>query len=252
MPHTVFITGATGGFGQAFAQRFATLDGARLILHGRDKARLEQYAAQFDIPVYCMVADLKDAAAITAALEALPPAWRDIDLLINNAGLALGLDPAQSASLEDWHDMIAVNNAALVTFTRFVLPLMVARGRGHVINIASTAGNYPYPGGNVYCATKAFVTQFSLALRADLHGTDIRVTNLEPGMAQTNFSVLRFKGDTDKAASVYKGMTPLGGKDVAEAAFWVYGLPAHVNINRMEIMPTAQSFGPHPVARKDV
>lgn len=180
MPHTVFITGATGGFGQAFARRFAGLPDARLILHGRDDARLAEMAAEFAIPVYQMVADLKDLPALTAALEALPPAWRDIDLLVNNAGLALGLDPAQTADLADWHEMIAVNDTALVTFTHFVLPLMVARGRGHIINIASTAGNYPYPGGNVYCASKAFVKQFSLALRADLHGTGLRVTNSNP------------------------------------------------------------------------
>ncbi len=251
-PLTIFITGATGGFGQAFAQRFAALD-CRFILHGRDAARLETLAADIETtygrPVYRLIADLRDPAALQAALDALPDDWRTIDLLLNNAGLALGLEGAQKADLEDWTTMIAVNNTALVTISHFVLPLMVARGRGHIINIASTAGNYPYPGGNVYCASKAFVKQFSLALRADLHGTNIRVTNLEPGMAETNFSVLRFKGDTDKAANVYKGMTPLSGKDVAEAAFWVFSQPAHVNINRMEIMPVAQSFGPLPVAR---
>lgn len=249
MSHKViFITGATGGFGRAFAQKFSKL-GYAFILHGRRAEPLQEIAATIDAPVHLMLADLSDPKSTKKALHDIPEAFRNISLLINNAGLALGLDPAQEADLDDWHTMIEVNNKALVTITRFVLPLMVSNNEGHIINIASTAGNYPYPGGNVYCASKAFVKQFSLAVRADVHGTNIRVTNLEPGMADTNFSNLRFKGDQEKADKVYEGMTPLHAEDIAEAAFWIFSQPPHVNVNRMEIMPTAQSFAPHPIAR---
>lgn len=260
MASTIFITGATGGFGQAFARIFMAMrDDSNapyhLILHGRDQSKLEAMIATLPAPqdgqkIHNMVADLTDMAALKKALGDIPDTFQDIDLLVNNAGLALGMAPAHECPLEDWHTMIDVNDKALVTITHHVLPRMMARNRGHIINIASTAGNYPYPGGNVYCASKAFVKQFSLALRADVQGTAIRVTSLEPGMAATNFSVLRFKGDQNKASAVYDGMTPLSAEDVANAAAFVFTQPAHVNINRMEIMPTAQSFGPHPVARQ--
>jgi 3-hydroxy acid dehydrogenase/malonic semialdehyde reductase len=259
MTNTIFITGATGGFGKAFAEKFLSLKDEtgtlyNFILHGRDEARLNSLIEDLNPladnqKIYPLVADLKDINDTQNALAKLPKEFRDIDLLINNAGLALGLEPAQRCDLEDWHTMIDVNDKALVTITHFVLPFMVERNRGTIINIASTAGNYPYPGGNVYCASKAFVKQFSLALRGDLHGTNIRVTSLEPGIAQTNFSNLRFKGDAEKADNVYKGMTPLSGEDVANAAHFVFTSPTHMNINRMEIMPVAQNFGPHPIAR---
>lgn len=260
MENTIFITGATGGFGTAFAHKFWNLKDENglpynFILHGRDRDRLMQMID--DLPaqvenqdIYPLVADLSDMDDVAQALGNIPEEFSNIDLLINNAGLALGLETADKCDLNDWHTMIDVNDKALVTITHHVLPQMVARNRGHIINIASTAGNYPYPGGNVYCASKAFVKQFSLALRADTQGTNVRVTSLEPGMAETNFSVLRFKGDTEKASSVYDGMTPLSGEDVANAAHFAFTQAPHVNINRMEIMPTAQSFGPHPIARR--
>lgn len=258
MSRTIFITGATGGFGKAFAEKFLPLkseNGApyNFILHGRDakrlKAFIDELQPQEEQKILPLIADLTDIEATQDALKTIPQDYQDIDLLINNAGLALGLEPAQRCDLSDWHTMIDVNDKALVTITHFVLPRMVERNTGTIINIASTAGNYPYPGGNVYCASKAFVKQFSLALRGDLHGTNVRVTSLEPGMAETNFSNLRFKGDKEKADNVYKGMTPLSGEDIANAAYFVFTAPQHMNINRMEIMPVAQNFGPHPVAR---
>jgi 3-hydroxy acid dehydrogenase/malonic semialdehyde reductase len=261
MQKTIFITGATGGFGTAFAHKFWHLKDAdgrphNFILHGRDKERLgkliDNLPAQVETQdIYPMVADLTDMDDLQSALAKIPDEFSRIELLINNAGLALGTDPAHKSSLEDWHTMIDVNDKALVTITHHVMPQMIERNQGHIINIASTAGNYPYPGGNVYCASKAFVKQFSLALRGDTQGTNVRVTSLEPGVAETNFSVLRFKGDAEKAASVYDGMTPLSGEDVANAAHFIFTQPAHVNVNRMEIMPTAQSFGPHPISRKE-
>jgi len=259
MSRTIFITGATGGFGQAFAQKFwvmKDIGGApyNFILHGRDEAKIDHVISTLpDLAphqrLHKMVADLTNTTDLQAALDAIPQEFKDIDLLINNAGLALGLEPAHRTDLKDWHTMIDVNDKALVTITHHVLPQMVERQSGHIINIASTAANYPYPGGNVYCASKAFVKHFSLALRADLHGSGVRVTSLEPGMAETNFSVLRFKGDEAQAKKVYEGMTPLSGEDVANAAHFVFSQAPHVNINRMEIMPTAQSFAAHPIAR---
>jgi 3-hydroxy acid dehydrogenase/malonic semialdehyde reductase len=243
------ITGATGGFGRAFVEAFSSPD-THFILHGRDEARLKDVAASTSCDTTLMVCDLEDTSALEKTLQEKLPSFDAVDLLINNAGLALGAAPMPNCSLQDWHTMIDVNNKALVTITYHVLNMMLKNNKGHIINIASTAGNYPYPGGNVYCASKSFVKQFSLALRGDLNGTDIRVTNLEPGMAETNFSVLRFKGDQDAANKVYEGMTPLNAEDIANAAYYVFNQPPHVNINRMEIMPVAQSFGPHPVARK--
>jgi 3-hydroxy acid dehydrogenase/malonic semialdehyde reductase len=247
-PGIVLITGATGDFGRAFVSRFATM-GCRLILTGRDLNKLKSLKDSISAPSHIAAFDIKDRAEIENFLETLPPAFSDIDVLINNAGLALGLEAAQNANLDDWDTMIDVNNKGLVRLSRLVLPGMVARKRGHIINIGSTAGNYPYPGGHVYCASKAFVKQFSLSLRADLQGTNIRVTNIEPGMVESQFSTVRFKGDVDKAASVYANTTPLQPEDVAESVFWAATLPPHVNINRIELMPTTQSFGPLAVER---
>lgn len=247
-PDLVAITGASGGFGSAIARRYADL-GCRLILTGRRAEALHALKDTLSVPVHLVVFDVRDRQATEAAFAGLPADFRDIDVLVNNAGLALGQEPAAEASLDDWETMIETNNKGLVTCTRLVLPGMIARGRGHIVNIGSTAGNYPYPGGNVYCASKAFVKQFSLALRADLQGTGVRVTNIEPGMVETDFSLVRFKGDAEKAAKVYADTAPLTAEDVAEAVLWATTLPARFNVNRLEIMPTTQAFGPLAVHR---
>lgn len=251
-PRTVLITGATGDFGYAFCRRFAAM-GCHLILAGRDVTKLdalqkkigEDYTNRYHIGM----CEMTSRASIETFYNNIPEEFREIDLLINNAGLALGQGPAQDADIADWETMIDVNNKGLVTMTRLVLGDMAKRQKGHIINIGSTAGNYPYPGGHVYCASKAFVKQFSLSLRADLQGTNIRVTNIEPGMVETQFSKVRFKGDEEKAASVYANTTPLTAEDVAESVVWASCLPPHFNINRIEMMPTVQSFGPLPVER---
>ena len=247
-PRTVLITGATGDFGKAFARRFADI-GCSLVLHGRAQDKLDALAAQFDTPVTTLCFDMADRAAMEAALGSLPESFRTIDLLINNAGGAFGLDKAQDSNLDDWDAMVNINVLGLIRATRLVLTGMVQRSRGHIVNIGSTAGNYPYPGGHVYCASKAFVKQFSLSLRSDLQGTHVRVTNIEPGMVETQFSLVRFKGDQAKADAVYANTAPLQAEDVAETVFWAATLPAHVNINRIELMPTTQSPGPLQVER---
>jgi 3-hydroxy acid dehydrogenase/malonic semialdehyde reductase len=239
---TVLVTGASSGFGAAIARRFAAA-GAQVIAAARRTDRLADLASETG--ARAVELDVRDSSAVERAIGGLG----EIDVLVNNAGLALGLDPAQSASLPDWEQMIDTNCTGLVYCTRAALPGMVERGRGHVINMGSVAADYPYPGGNVYGATKAFVRQFSLNLRSDLHGTGVRVTCIEPGMARTEFSTVRFGGDSDKADQVYAGMTPLSPEDVAEAVFWSATLPPHVNINTIELMPTAQSFAPFQVAR---
>jgi 3-hydroxy acid dehydrogenase/malonic semialdehyde reductase len=193
---------------------------------------------------------VRDRAAVEAAIPALPPEWRAIDVLVNSAGLALGLEPAQRASLDDWETMIETNCAGLVTMTRAVLPGMVERNRGHVVNVGSVAGTYPYPGGNVYGATKAFVRQFTLNLRSDLLGTAVRATSIEPGMAETEFSLVRFQGDAARAHKVYEGVTPLSSEDIAEAILWAVTLPAHVNVNAIELMPVQQAFSPFAISRR--
>ncbi|MBC7857611.1 MAG: SDR family NAD(P)-dependent oxidoreductase [Burkholderiaceae bacterium] len=197
-----------------------------------------------------LVIDVADKAGIHAALAALPDSWRQIDVLINNAGLALGTAPAHEASLDDWETMIATNCTGLVTMTRALLPAMVARGSGLVINLGSVAGHYPYPGGNVYGATKAFVEQFTLNLRADLAGSGVRATNLAPGLCGgTEFSNVRFKGDDAAAAKVYEGTVPLTAQDIADTAYWIATLPPHININSIEMMPTCQGMGPFTIKR---
>lgn len=239
-PEIVLITGATGDFGKAFAQRFAAI-GSKMVLHGRDAAKVKALCQQYP-NAHGIVFDMTDKGAMKASIANLPAAFNDIDLLINNAGLALGLDKAQDADPDDWERMIDVDVKALTLMTSLVVKGMVARKEGHIINIGSTAGNYPYMGGNVYGAAKAFVKQFSLNLRADLIGTNIRVTNVEPGQVETQFSTVRFKGDAARAKKVYEGTKSLTADDVAEAVFWAATLPKHMNVNRLEIMPTAQSF----------
>jgi 3-hydroxy acid dehydrogenase/malonic semialdehyde reductase len=248
-PEVVFVTGASSGFGAAVARRFAA-DGARVIAAARRTDRMQDLVDEFG-PLICPVElDVRNRNRVGARIARLPEQFRAVDLLVNNAGLALGLGPAQDADLDDWDQMIDTNCKGLVYCTREILPGMVARGRGHVINLGSVAGTYPYPGGNVYGGTKAFVHQFSLDLRSDLAGTGVRVTCVEPGMADTEFSLVRFAGDQAKADSTYAGMQPLTADDIAEAIHWAATLPAHVNVNTVELMPTAQSFAPFQVARE--
>ncbi|HBQ78893.1 MAG TPA: bifunctional NADP-dependent 3-hydroxy acid dehydrogenase/3-hydroxypropionate dehydrogenase YdfG [Erwinia persicina] len=237
----VFVTGATAGFGQSITRRFIS-QGHQVIATGRRQERLDALKKEFGDRIYTLVLDVRDRAGIDAAVASLPAEWRNIDILVNNAGLALGIEPAQRASLEDWEDMIDTNNKGLVYMTRALLPAMVERNVGHIINIGSIAGSWPYPGGNVYGATKAFVRQFSFNLRTDLHGTALRVTDIEPGLVGgTEFSNVRFKGDDSRADSVYDGTEPLTPEDVTEAVWWVATLPKHVNISALEMMPVGQS-----------
>ncbi|ONI89039.1 NADP-dependent 3-hydroxy acid dehydrogenase [Actinosynnema sp. ALI-1.44] len=245
----VFVTGASTGFGAAITRRFAT-EGARVIATARRVDKLKELAADLGDQVLPLELDVTDRAAVYAAVAGLPAEFADIDLLVNNAGLALGIAHAQQAEQDEWDRMIDTNCKGLATCTRAVLPGMVERGRGHVINIGSVAGTYPYPGGNVYGATKAFVQQFSLNLRSDLHGTGVRVTCVDPGMVGgTEFSTVRFSGDQGKADAVYAGMQPLTAEDVAESVHWAAIQPPHVNINSIELMPVAQSFSPFQVHR---
>jgi 3-hydroxy acid dehydrogenase/malonic semialdehyde reductase len=248
-PKTVLITGATAGFGAAVARRFAA-DGAKLILTGRRTERLAAMKAELKVPVHTIAVDVRDRAAVEASFKALPHEFADIDLLLNNAGLAQGLDKAQDANLDDWEVMIDTNIKGVLHYTHAVLPGMVARKRGHVINLGSTAGAYAYPGGNVYGATKAFIRNFSLNLRADLHGAGVRVTDIAPGLAETEFSMVRFKGEAEKASKMYSDTVPLTADDIAESIHWVATLPAHMNVNFMEIMPTVQSFQALAVIRE--
>lgn len=247
----IFVTGATAGFGEAIARKFITA-GHRVIASGRRQERLDALKAELGAALYTVQFDVRDRKSIEQAVASLPPEWRAIDALINNAGLALGLEPAQQASLDDWETMIDTNNKGLVFMTRALLPDMVKRNHGHVINIGSTAGNWPYAGGNVYGATKAFVRQFSLGLRTDLFGTQVRVTNIEPGLVGgTEFSSVRFKGNEEKVNKTYDNTQPLTAEDVADAVFWVATLPAHVNINSLEMMPVSQSFAGLSVYREN-
>ncbi|RKH20462.1 SDR family NAD(P)-dependent oxidoreductase [Corallococcus sp. CA047B] len=246
----VLVTGATAGIGLAVARRFVK-EGARVIATGRRGERLDALKAELGERLLPVTLDVTDRAAVQQAFESLPADFAQVDVLVNNAGLALGLDPAQTARLEDWDVMVDTNVKGLLYCTRAALPGMVARDRGHVINIGSVAGEFPYPGGNVYGATKAFVHQFSLNLRADLHGTSVRVTDIEPGLlGGTEFSNVRFRGDDARAASMYANTQPLTPEDIADTVHWVASRPAHVNINIVSMMPVAQSFGALPVKRQ--
>jgi len=245
----VLITGASAGFGAEMARTFVS-NGHRVILAARRTDRIADLAAELGDAALPVTLDVTSRTSIETALAGLPADWKGIDVLINNAGLALNTVPAHEVPLEDWETMIATNCKGLVTMTRLVLPDMVARGSGLVINIGSTAGHYPYPGGNVYGATKAFVEQFTLNLRADLVGTGVRATNLAPGLSGgTEFSNVRFKGDDSAAAKVYEGTTPLSAKDIADTAYWIATLPPHVNVNSIELMPTCQGFSPFTIKR---
>ncbi|UFH49104.1 SDR family oxidoreductase [Pseudomonas sp. KNUC1026] len=251
MASTVFITGATSGFGEACARRFADA-GWALVLTGRRQDRLEALARELGekTQVLPLVLDVRDRAAMEAAIEGLPAPFDKLAGLINNAGLALGTDPAPKCSLDDWDTMVDTNVKGLIYATRLLLPRLIAHGRGaSIVNLGSVAGNYPYPGSHVYGATKAFVGQFSLNLRCDLQGTGVRVTNLEPGLCESEFSLVRFNGDQSKYDATYKGAEPVQPQDIADTIFWIMNQPAHLNINSLEIMPVSQSWAGFAIDR---
>lgn len=246
----VFITGATVGFGAAMVKKFIQ-NGDKVIATGRRIALLENLKNELGDNVFPLKLDVRDQKSVSIALTQLPEAFKKIDVLINNAGLALGLDPAQRASIDDWRDMVDTNINGLLYCTHTILPGMVERNNGHIINLGSVAGEFPYPGGHVYGATKAFVHQLSLNLRADLVNSAVRVTCIEPGLCSgTEFSKVRFKGDEQKAQNVYQGVKALTADDIAETVLWVATRPAHVNINTISLMPTQQAFAGFAINRE--
>ena len=245
MEKIVLITGATSGIGQACARRFAQ-NGYNVIITARRADRLEaikQDLERYGAKVMTLVFDVRDAAAATAAVTSLTDEWKQIDILVNNAGLALGLDKEYEGNPEDWETMIDTNIKGLLTMTRLVVPAMVERNEGHVINIGSVAGDAAYAGGNVYCATKAAVKAITDGLRIDLAHTAVRVTNVKPGLVETNFSNVRFHGDTERADNVYKGITPLTGDDIADVVYYAASAPKHVQIAEVLVLATHQANG---------
>jgi serine 3-dehydrogenase len=237
---TAWITGATSGFGAATVERFVA-GGWRVIASGRRAERLQQLVAQHGAErVHATAFDVRDETAMRSVHASLPPAFADIDLLVNNAGLALGTAPAQQADLAQWKQMIDINVTALVSLTHLLLPQLLER-RGAIVNISSISGSYAYRGGNVYGGTKAFVTQFSQNLRTDLHGSGVRVTSVEPGMAETEFTLVRTGGDQVASDQLYAGVHPITASDIADTIWWIANLPPHLNINRIEVMPVSQS-----------
>lgn len=250
MSRTVLVTGATAGFGNAIARRFVH-EGWNAVITGRRRDRLETLAAALGGPsrVLPLCFDIRDEEATRTALASLPPAFSGIDALVNNAGLALGTGPAQASDLMQWKTMIDTNITGLVTITRFLLDTLIQR-RGLIVNLASIASNWPYPGSNVYGGTKAFVKQFSLGLRSDLSATGVRVTSIEPGLAESEFTLVRTGGDKSAHERLYGGANPLQPEDIAETVWWVASLPGHVNINTVEIMPVSQSWGPFQIHRQ--
>ena len=251
MTNVAFITGATSGFGRAAARRFAR-EGWALVLTGRRMERLEELATELraQVPVHIAALDVRDAAAVQAVVDALPATFRGVTALVNNAGLALAPEPAPKAALSDWHTMIDTNVTGLVNATHAVLPLLIETGKGaSIINIGSIAGQWPYPGSHVYGATKAFVKQFSLNLRCDLLKTGVRVTDIAPGAAETEFTLVRTRGNQAASDAVYRGTTPLTAEDIADQIVYVATLPAHIAINRLEIMSQRQAWSPFAVDR---
>lgn len=254
MTKTVLITGASSGFGEACARLYANSD-VNLVLLARREEKLRALAQSLPLPlsnIHIVVADLCNGVMINDAIAALPVQFKDVDILINNGGLALGITPAQEADIDDWESMVDTNIKGLIRMTRLILPRMIERDRGHIVNIGSVAGSWPYPGGNTYCGTKAFVQQFSRALRADLLGTRIRVSNIDPGMAETEFSQVRMHGNAEKAEAVYQGTKPLVAEDIADIIVWMTSVPEHINVNSLEVMPTCQAWGPLAVHRDKI
>ena len=247
----VLITGASAGFGKALAERLIA-NGHRVIGCARRLDNLNALAETLGEAFLPVVMDVSDTASIPQIIADLPEGFNQIDVLVNNAGLALGTEPAQNANLDDWMRMTDTNIKGLMALTHAVLPAMVARDSGYIINVGSIAGSWPYFGGNVYGATKAFVKQFSLNVRADLIGTQVRVTNLEPGnVAGTEFSNVRYHGDDDKAAKVYDGFKTMTGDDIGDILLWLIESPAHINVNRLEVMPVAQTYNGLTIAKQD-
>jgi NADP-dependent 3-hydroxy acid dehydrogenase YdfG len=242
MNKTVLITGATSGIGLACARKFAE-NGDKLILTGRNEHRLAELKKELDTEVITLAFDVRDREKAKKYLNELPEPWQDIDVLVNNAGLALGLDPEYEGNLDDWETMIDTNIKGLLTMTRLIVPGMVKRNSGHIINIGSVAGDAAYAGGNVYCATKAAVKALTDGLRIDVADTAIRVTNLKPGLVETNFSNIRFHGDHERAAKLYQGIKPLTGDDIADVAVYAANAPAHVQIAEVLILATHQASG---------
>ena len=246
MEKTVLITGASSGIGEGCARKFAS-QGARLILNSRSTDKLtalaEELKEKYDAECYVMPFDVCDRESAAAALNALPQEWKSIDVLVNNAGLAIGVDKEYEGNLDEWDVVIDTNVKALLSMTRLVVPGMIERGRGHIINIGSIAGDAAYPGGSVYCATKAAVKALSDGLRIDLVDTPLRVTNIKPGLVETNFSVVRFRGDKEKADNVYRGIKPLNGDDIAEVVYFAASAPEHMQVAEILVMPTYQATG---------
>lgn len=246
MNKTILITGASSGIGEGCARKFAS-QGARIILNSRSTEKLESLAQdlkeKYNADCYVMPFDVCDRNSAAAALKALPEEWQSIDVLINNAGLAIGVDKEHEGNPDEWDVMIDTNIKALLLMTRLVVPGMVERGRGHIINIGSIAGDAAYPGGSVYCATKAAVKALSDGLRIDLVDTPLRVTNIKPGLVETNFSVVRFRGDKERADNVYRGIKPLNGDDIAEVVYFAASAPEHMQVAEILVMPTYQATG---------
>ena len=247
MQKIALITGATAGFGNSSVKEFID-NGWKVIATGRREERLLALKEQFGEALHTLTFDIQNSTQINEAIDSLPSNFKNIDLLINNAGLALGTAAAQECDLEQWNTMVDTNIRGLMSLTHKVLPTLIEQ-RGAVINISSVAASYPYPGGNVYGGTKAFVVQFSLGLRSDLHGTGVRVTCVEPGMSETEFTLVRTKGDQSASDKLYEGANPMTGEDIAKTLYWIATLPPHMNINRIELMPVNQSFSPFQVHR---
>ncbi|MGL4382048.1 MAG: SDR family NAD(P)-dependent oxidoreductase [Vibrio sp.] len=249
MKKIAFITGATSGFGRAAAQKFAS-QGWSLVLAGRRWERLLDLQEMLEVPTHIIQLDVRDAKAVKNAVEALPSEFAQVTTLINNAGLALAPEGAAQVDLSDWHTMIDTNCTGLVNVTHALLPTLIRVGAGAtIINIGSIAGQWPYPGSHVYGASKAFVKQFSYNLRCDLQGTGVRVTDLAPGIAETEFTLVRTKGNQSASDQLYRGTTPLSAEDIAEQMFYIANLPHHININRVEVMPTRQAWSPFAIDR---